>query len=47
MIMAEVGKTPGYEAVLAWGPAAAWLVAGGLLVVAAGRAPARRAPERG
>jgi len=38
MVMAEVGKMPGHESVLAWAPAAAWLVAGGLLVVTASRA---------
>jgi hypothetical protein len=38
MVMAEVGKMPEYQGLLAWAPTAAWLAAGGVLVVIAARA---------
>jgi hypothetical protein len=38
MVMAEIGKIAEYQAVLAWAPAAAWLIAGGVLVATAMRA---------
>jgi hypothetical protein len=37
MVMADAGRQAEAKAVLAWAPAAAWLVAGALLVLAARR----------
>ncbi len=38
MVMAEVGRVPEYQGLLAWVPAGAWLAAGGVLIVLAARA---------
>jgi hypothetical protein len=37
MVVAEVGKIPEYQGLLAWAPAVAWLVAGSLLIATASR----------
>jgi hypothetical protein len=39
MVMAEIGKMPGYKGMLEWAPAAAWLVAGLVLLAVAKPAP--------
>ncbi len=47
MAMAEVGKTPGRRTMLAWAPAGARFVAGGLFVVTASLACTRSTRRRG